>query len=105
MHKMIVLYPEPEDRAGFVSYYESTHLPLVQQLPGLLDWRYSVDVKAATGGSPYFAVFEADFADAEAMGETLASPEGAAVGADVANYATGGAVVLDYPVSGPAAAR
>jgi uncharacterized protein (TIGR02118 family) len=103
---MIVLYPEPEDRAAFVSYYESTHLPLVQQLPGLLDWRYSVDVNAAGGGSPYFAVFEADFADAEAMGAALSSPEGAAVGADVPHYATGGAVVLDYAVRapGPAAA-
>ena len=104
MHKMIVLYPEPEDRAAFVSHYESTHLPLVQQLPGLLDWRYSVEVDAAGGRSPYFAVFEADFADAEAMRAALASPEGAAVGADVPHYATGGAVVLDYPVSGPAPA-
>ncbi|MGX5357559.1 EthD family reductase [Kocuria sp. KH4] len=44
---MIVLYPEPVDRAAFVSHYEFTHLPLVQQLPGLLDRRDSVDVRSA----------------------------------------------------------
>jgi hypothetical protein len=29
----------------------------------------------------------------------MSSPEGRAVGADVPNYASGGAVVLDYPVT------
>jgi hypothetical protein len=32
------------------------------------------------------------------MGEALSTPEGQAVLADVQNYATGGAVFLDYPV-------
>ena len=35
MHKLLVLYPEPADRAGFIQYYESTHLPLARKLPGL----------------------------------------------------------------------
>lgn len=34
------------------------------------------------------------------MGAALASPAGMAVQADVTNYATGGAVVLNYPVEG-----
>src|SRR3954454_19623226 len=42
-------------------YYEDTHLPLVAQLPGLRGYRYSFDVAAAAGESPYFCVFEADF--------------------------------------------
>lgn len=100
MHKMLVLYPEPQDRTAFETYYTSTHLPLAERLPEMLGWRYSFDVAAADGASPYFAVFEADFPDAEAMGRALASPEGAAVQADVANYATGGVVVLHYPVEG-----
>jgi hypothetical protein len=45
-------------------------------------------------------VFEADFENAAAMEAAIASPEGAAVQADVPNYASGGAVVVNYPVKG-----
>lgn len=97
MHKLLVLYPEPADRAAFAAYYESTHLPLARKLPGMLGSRYSLGVKGAD--SPYFAVFEADFADVDAFRAAMGSAEGQAVAADVPNYATGGAVVVDYPVS------
>ncbi len=66
-------------------------------MPGLLACRYSFEV-ATKGQAPYFAVFEADFADAAAMAAARESPQGQRVTADVANYATGGAVVIDYPV-------
>ncbi|MEX5237619.1 EthD family reductase [Kocuria arenosa] len=102
MHKLMVLYPEPQDRTAFEQYYTSTHLPLVEQLPEMLDWRYSLNVAAAEDTSPYFAVFEADFPDGEAMGRALASDAGAAVQNDVPNYATGGAIVLHYPLADPA---
>lgn len=98
LHKMVVLYPEPADPAHFREYYVTHHLPLVAQMPGLLAWRYSFDVAATQGPSPYFAIFEADFADAAAMTAARESPQGLRVAADVANYATGGAVVLHYPV-------
>ena len=58
---------------------------------------YGFDPAAAGGESPYFCVFEADFDDAAAMG---GSPEGQAVRADVPNYATGGAIVLNYELRG-----
>jgi hypothetical protein len=70
----------------------------VMDLPGRLVWRYSFDVAATEGGAPYFAVFEGDFADATAMAAAPASPQGRRVAADVANYATGGAVIIHYPV-------
>ncbi|MGW4061640.1 EthD family reductase [Amycolatopsis sp. NPDC004747] len=97
MHKLVVLYPEPADRDHFRDYYVTTHLPLVTQMPGLLAWRYSFDVAATQGQTPYFAIFEAEFADAEAMTAARASPQGRQAAADVANYATGGAVVIHYP--------
>ncbi|GAA5154404.1 MULTISPECIES: EthD family reductase [Amycolatopsis] len=96
MHKIVVLYPEPADAAAFKEYYESTHLPLAAKLPGLRAMRYSFDVSG-----DYFAIWEGEFDDAEAAGAAMASPEGQAVQADVPNYATGGAVVLDYPVRVP----
>ncbi|WP_409462239.1 EthD family reductase [Amycolatopsis sp. GA6-003] len=98
MHKLLVLYPPPDDPAAFAEYYEKHHLPLVQKLPGLLGWRYSLQVHAEPE-SPYFAVFEAEFADAAAYAAAMATPQGEAVRRDVPNYATGGAIVLDYPVA------
>ena len=98
MHKLVVLYPKPADPDHFRDYYVTNHLPLVARLPGLLAWRYSFDVAATQGQTPYFAVFEADFADAAAMAAARASAQGRQVADDVANYATGGAVVIHYPV-------
>jgi uncharacterized protein (TIGR02118 family) len=96
VHRLLVLYPPPSDPDHFRSYYEDTHLPLAAKFPGLRAYRYSFDVAAAEGESPYFCVFEADFDDAAALSAARASPEGQAVRADVPNYATGGAVVLNY---------
>jgi len=98
MHKLVVLYLKPDDPDHFRDYYVTNHLPLATRLPGLLAWRYSFDVAATQGQTPYFAVFEADFADAAAMAAARASAQGRQVAADVANYATGGAVVIHYPV-------
>jgi hypothetical protein len=55
-------------------------------------------VAATQGQAPYFAIFEAEFADAATMNAARASPYGQQVAADVANYATGGAVVIHYTV-------
>src|SRR4029450_181136 len=84
MHKLVVLYSEPADPDHFRDYYVTNHLPLVMNMPGLLAWRYSFDVAATKGEAPYFAVFEADFADAAAMAAGRASPQGQRVAADVA---------------------
>jgi uncharacterized protein (TIGR02118 family) len=106
MHKLVVLYPEPADRQAFIDYYEATHLPLAARLPGLLDWRYSLEVSdGPQGTAPYFAVFEAEFTDAEAFRTAMGSAEGQAVARDVPNYASGGAVVLDYAVSAAGASK
>ncbi len=98
MHKLVVLYPEPADPDHFRDYYVTNHLPLVMKMPGLLAWRYGFDVAATKGEAPYFAVFEADYADAAAMAASRESPQGRRASADVANYATGGVVIIDYPV-------
>ena len=96
MHRLLVLYPPPTDPDHFRTYYEETHLKLVAKLPGLRGYRYGFDVAADAGASPYFCVFEADFDDAAAMTAARQSTEGQATSADLPNYATGGAVVLNY---------
>ncbi|WP_125100269.1 EthD family reductase [Leucobacter chromiireducens] len=97
MHKLVVLYPEPADRAAFEAYYRATHLPLCAQLPGVQDISFSIGI-TEPGTGPFFAVFEAVFASREALTAALASPAGRAVEADVPNYATGGATVFDFAV-------
>jgi uncharacterized protein (TIGR02118 family) len=101
MHRLLVLYPEPTDRAAFIDYYTKSHLPLAEQLPGMLSWDYSVDVSAdADGNTPYFAVFQAEFPDKDTFASAMASQVGQDVAADVSNYATGGAVIIDFAISG-----
>jgi uncharacterized protein (TIGR02118 family) len=96
MHKLVVLYPQPTDPDHFREYYVNTHLPLAAKIPGVLASRYSFNIKAIPGQSPYFAIFEADFADLDAFRAAMATPQAAAVSADVPNYATGGSVTLTY---------
>ena len=94
MTTLMVLYGPPSDPAAFRDHYETTHLPLAEALPGATAMRYSLDVAAAEGDSPYAAVFEADFADGAALDAALASPEGQAAQADVPAFATGGVTIL-----------
>lgn len=98
MHKFVVLYKKPDDPDHFRDYYLNTHIPLAAELPGLRAWRYSFDV-ATQGETAYFAVFEGEFDDAGAMVAAMGSDQGRKVTADVPNYATGGAVIVHYPVT------
>ena len=100
MYRLTVLYPEPVDRSAFEAYYRATHLPLATALPGIQAHRLSFDVHSESAEASYFAVFEADFADAAAFTAAMASEQGRRVLADVPNYATGGAVMLHFSVEG-----
>lgn len=98
MHKLLVLYPHPQDETKFRSHYESKHLPLTAKLPGLLASRHSFSVKSQGGPSPYFCIFEAEFANEAAMGAAMQSPAGEAVVADIPNYVTTPPIVVHYEV-------
>jgi uncharacterized protein (TIGR02118 family) len=100
MQRLLVLYPPPTDPDHFRAYYEDTHVALAAKMPGLRRYSYGFDVAAAEGESAYFCVFEGDFDDAQALGAALASPEGQAAVADIPNYATGGAIPLNFEVRG-----
>jgi uncharacterized protein (TIGR02118 family) len=98
MHKIVVLYPPPKDPEAFRAYYTETHIPLAAKLPGLRAYRYALDLESPAGDSPYFCVFEGEFDDAAAMGESMGSEQGQVVAADVPNYAPDGAVMIHYDV-------
>jgi 4-carboxymuconolactone decarboxylase len=104
MHRVLVLYSAPKDPEHFKKYYLGKHLPLALQMPGLLASRYSFAIEGVGAPSPYFCVFEGDFASEAAMGAAMQSEIGQKVSADVANYATGGATILHFDVTAPTAA-
>src|ERR1700675_4183010 len=96
MHKVLALYPAPKDPVHFKKYYEGTHLPLAQQMPGLISSRHSFTIEGVGAPSPYFCIWEGAFADAAAMGAAMESPIGKKVAADVPNYATGGVTIVHF---------
>jgi uncharacterized protein (TIGR02118 family) len=99
MHKLMVLYRQPADAAHFRAHYESVHIPLVATMPGLIRYNWSFDNTDRAGNpSPFFCIFEAYFSDLSAMGQAMASPEGQAVAADVANCRPGETEMVHYAV-------
>lgn len=100
MHRVLALYGQPTDPAEFRRYYESTHAPLAQKMPGLKGFRWSFDVGGLMADSPYFCIAELDFESLDALQAALASPEGQATAGDIPNCATGGVTIVHYEVSG-----
>jgi len=98
MHKLVVLYSPPADPDKFRSYYTSTHLKLVEKMPGLRAYRYGFDLAPPAGDSPYWAMFEAEFDDINALSAAMSSPEGQAVSADVPNYTDEAPVLFSFDV-------
>ena len=87
MVKFIALYAKPDDPTAFNSYYRETHLPLARKIPGLKRLELS-RVKGAPVGEPrYYLMAELYFEDMAALKAGLGSPEGAAAGKDVMNFA------------------
>ena len=97
MHQILVLYNPPKNPQQFRDHYVKTHIPLCRKLPGLKAFRYAFEPGALLGAkSPYFCVAELDFADAAAMGAAMGSPQGKAVVDDLKNFASGGALPLNF---------
>jgi uncharacterized protein (TIGR02118 family) len=95
MAKLVVLYSRPTDPAAFDAYYESRHLPNVKRVPGLRAFEISTGpVTSPTGPAPYHLVAILSFDSMTALQTGLASPQGQAAVADVANFASGGATML-----------
>jgi uncharacterized protein (TIGR02118 family) len=95
MVKITVLYGAPDDPEAFEAYFADHHVPLVHKMPSLRRFESALVVATPDGSAPpYYRVAELWFDSAEEMQASLATPEGQAPGADVPNYATGGATVL-----------
>lgn len=97
MAKLVALYKMPADKAAFDSYYFSTHLPIAKKIPGLQAYEVnSSPVETPAGKSPFHLVALLTFDSLEALQQGLASPEGAAAAADLANFAQAGVDLLVF---------
>lgn len=97
MAKLIALYRHPKDPAFFDDYYRSRHVPLARAIPGLRSYEVSAGpVGTPAGPAPFHLVAELGFDSMADLRAALASPQGQATAADLANFATGGVDLLVY---------
>ncbi|HVD29577.1 MAG TPA: EthD family reductase [Mycobacteriales bacterium] len=98
MHRLVVSYGQPADPAAFDAYYRETHTPLALKQPGLVRLSFGHAQSLDPSQPAPYLVAELDFESEQAMGESLASPEGKAAGGDLANFATGGVTFVHFDV-------
>jgi uncharacterized protein (TIGR02118 family) len=97
MAKLIALFSPPEDQEAFDAHFLHRHLPLVGRLPGLRGVETStgpVMSPGAVGAYHKIGIFEFD--SILDLQEALASPQGEATGADLANFAGAGVTLLVF---------
>jgi uncharacterized protein (TIGR02118 family) len=95
MVKLMVCYGPPEDPAAFDQHYAEQHAPLAKKIPNLQRFEAG-RVLATPDGSPapFHFIAELAFDNPDDLQAALASPEGQAAAADVANFASGGATMM-----------
>ena len=88
---LIAMYHKTDNPAAFDRYYFEKHVPIARRLPGLN--RYQVTrgpIMRQDGASPYHLIATLSFDSVEAIQAALASDEGKATAADLANFAHAG---------------
>lgn len=91
MAKLIAVYGVPADPAAFDRYYHATHVPLAKRVPGLRHYEVTTGpVTALAGAAGCHLIATLTFDSLADVHAALASPEGQATAADLANFATGG---------------
>ncbi|WP_146360524.1 EthD family reductase [Arthrobacter yangruifuii] len=96
MQTLVVLYGHPLDHDAFRHHFATVHLPLARNIPGIRNYRHSHQLTGTEGTAPYFALFEADFDDEQAMREAMTTAEGQLANADIPHFASGGVTVFTY---------
>jgi|TARA_B100000678_G_scaffold289843_1_gene301368 uncharacterized protein (TIGR02118 family) len=94
VRKLIALYKAPADTDAFMRHYRETHIPLVGRIPGLVKTELTLIERTLMGEPGNFLLAEMYFADADSFKAAMKSPENAATGADLANFAAGLVTVM-----------
>jgi uncharacterized protein (TIGR02118 family) len=95
MAKLYAIYQQPRDPAAFDSYYFGKHVPLAKTIPGLLSYEVTRgDVMGMGGKHGVYLVAVLQFDSMASIASAMASPQGQATAADLANFASAGVDVL-----------
>lgn len=98
MYRLTALFGHPQDAAAFQEHYRKVHIPLGKQLPGVKRWTIGFcEQQSGEPLPPYYMIAELWTATREDLEHLLASPQGQAVAADVAAFATGGVTLVFHP--------
>jgi uncharacterized protein (TIGR02118 family) len=95
---VVVLYNQPKDTAAFERYYAATHVPLFASHAKEIGVTRAELVKFATtiDGKPptLYRMADLRWESRAALERGIATPGFKTVGADLANFATGGVTIL-----------
>jgi uncharacterized protein (TIGR02118 family) len=95
MAHLYALYQQPADAAAFDHHYFNTHVPLAKTIPGLRSYEVTQgDVVGMAGKHNVYLVATLTFDSLAAIESGMASPEGQATAADLANFASAGVDVM-----------
>ncbi len=95
MAKLFAVYQQPADTAAFDDYYFSKHVPLAKTLPGLRGYEVtSGDVMGMAGKHGAYLVAVLEFDSMPAIQAAMASAQGQATAADLANFAGAGVDIM-----------
>jgi uncharacterized protein (TIGR02118 family) len=92
---LLALYNPPGNTERFDAYYYSKHAPLAKKIPGLLSLTTSRNAVTLSGNG-YYMVAILSFATVADIEKGLASPEGKATAADLANFAQAGVTLMTF---------
>jgi uncharacterized protein (TIGR02118 family) len=87
MIKLVALFKRPADAEAFDQHFQSVHLPLVRNVPGLRTLEILRVRGAPIGESPYHVMAELSFDSKDAMDAAFATPAGRAVAKDLVSFA------------------
>jgi len=95
MAHLYAIYQQPADPMAFDKYYYDTHVPLAKKIPGLRSYEVTHgDVLGMAGKHAVYLVATLAFDSMAAIAVAMASPEGQATAADLANFASAGVDVM-----------
>ncbi len=106
MHKALILFGPPVDKAAFARHFEESHRPILDSLPTCeaveVDWV----VESVTGDLPVHLLVELLFATEQALHDGLNSAAGQKMARDYPSFASGGVTILlsnsvHMPTAGP----
>jgi uncharacterized protein (TIGR02118 family) len=90
--KVTLLYGHPKNTEEFDKYYSEKHMPMVYAIKEVKRVEIAKPLPPPSGGAPpYYILTEIWFDSLDAFRAVASTPEWKAIGADVSNFATGGA--------------